>query len=262
MYLSLASEAYNRRWHLLTYEGTTNVSTGVQTLQPGVLDGPGYLIVRRLHSLMGIAFGGYLLVHLLVNASITQGGTVYQDQVDKIHGLPFLALIEVSAIFVPFLFHAFYGVWIAVNGRPNVVDYPYQRNVSYVLQRLSAVVILLFVLFHVLSLKFHLFGESLAFVAQDHALASIGRHMDFSWWLPWVIYPIGVVAAAYHTSNGIRSAAITWGLTISPLAQRRFATICGGLFVIMTTLGIVAVIAAAQIDPAALPPIEAIPKSH
>ena len=35
-----------------------------------------HFLLRRLHSLTGIVFGGYLVVHLLINATIAQGGTV------------------------------------------------------------------------------------------------------------------------------------------------------------------------------------------
>jgi len=229
------------------------VSTAETQADPAVcLCGPGYLLVRRLQSLTGLMFGGYLLVHLFVNATIAQGGSHYQQQVDKIHSLPFLQAIEWTAIFLPLLFHAVYGIWIAVNGRPNVGNYPYTRNSLYLLQRLSAAVILLFVLFHVLSLKYQMFGTELAFVPEGGALSSIARHMHASWLLPAVIYPIGIVAVTSHTANGLWTAAITWGLTISAASQRRFGQICVGLFVAMTIIGMVSVIAAARLAPSTL----------
>jgi len=48
-------------------------------------------LLRRLHSLTGLIFGGYILVHLLVNATLIQGNNpdVFQEQVNKIHSLPF-----------------------------------------------------------------------------------------------------------------------------------------------------------------------------
>ena len=200
-------------------------------------------------------FGGYIFVHLLVNASIAQGGAHYQEQVDKIHSLPFLEAIEWSGIFIPFLFHAFYGIWIAVIGRPNVVSYPYYRNVNYLLQRLSAVVILIFVLFHVLSLKFAFFGDNLVFIAKDQALASIGHHMNSSWLLPFVVYPLGVMASTYHTANGLWGAGISWGLTISAAAQRRFGYLCAGLGIMLAVVGVISIVGAARLVPAELPPV-------
>lgn len=216
------------------------------------LCGPGYLLVRRLQSLTGLMFGGYLLVHLVVNATIAQGGSHYQQQVDKIHSLPFLSVIEWTAIFLPLLFHAVYGIWITVNGRPNVSNYPYIRNSLYLLQRITAVIILLFALFHVLSLKYGMFGPDLTFVPEGGAMSSIARHMHASWLLPAVIYPIGILAVAFHSANGLWAAAITWGLTISAASQRRFGQMCVGLFVALTLIGTVAVIAAARLSPSTL----------
>lgn len=196
-------------------------------------------------------FGGYLIVHLTVNATIAQGDSMYQQQVDKIHSLPFLTAIEWSAIFIPVLFHAFYGIWITVNGRPNVGNYPYAKNIFYLLQRISAVIILLFLFFHVLSLKYGAFGESLAFEPHGGAMQSIARHFAASPWLPFVVYPLGVIAAAYHTANGFWTAAITWGLTVSSAAQKRFGQVCTGLGVVLAVLGLIAVVASVRLSQAA-----------
>lgn len=233
---------------------TAAVSDNASDLQ---LNGPTYLIIRRLQSLTGIMFGGYIIVHLLVNATIIQGGTHFQTQVDKIHSLPFLEAIEWSAIFLPFLFHAFYGIWIAVNGRPNVGNYPYSKNVYYLLQRISAVIILLFIFFHVLALKFQLFGNTLSFVPKTYALETISNHMHYSWWLPAIIYPIGILASAYHTANGFWTAAITWGLTISSASQRRFGYVCAVIFLVLTAFGITAIVGAMNVAPTVLPTIPA-----
>src|SRR6266498_2017547 len=92
---------------------------------PALLGSRQHFVLRRLHSLTGLVFGGYLIVHLLVNATIAQGGIVYQQQVDKIHSLPFLPVIEWSFIYLPILYHTIYGVWITLTGQPNVANYPY-----------------------------------------------------------------------------------------------------------------------------------------
>jgi succinate dehydrogenase cytochrome b subunit len=199
-------------------------------------------------------FGGYLIVHLVVNATIAQGTdpegiASYQTQVDKIHSLPFLEAVEWSAIFIPFLFHAFYGLYIAVTGRPNVGNYPFTKNVYYLLQRISAVIVLAFVFFHVLSLKFGAFGTALQFDAHGNAMTSIHTHMTYAWWMAALVYPIGILAATYHTANGFWTAAITWGLTVSSASQKRFGLICTGLFVVLTVFGLVALAAAVRYQP-------------
>ena len=213
------------------------------------LGGRYHFLLRRLHSLTGIVFGGYLVVHLLINATIAQGGRVYQTQVDKIHDLPFLPVIEWTFIYLPILFHTVYGVWITLTGQPNVNRYPYEKNWFYVLQRASAVVIVFFMVFHVLSLKYGLFSENLSF-EPHRALGTVGRHMDASFLITWFVYPLGILASCYHLANGFWTAAITWGLTISAASQRRWGYACAGLFALTFIAGIIALIAAARLDPA------------
>ncbi|MDQ3439325.1 MAG: hypothetical protein M3478_03135 [Planctomycetota bacterium] len=211
-----------------------------------LIGGRNHFLIRRLHSLTGIVFGGYLVVHLLVNATIARGPTEYQVQVDKIHSLPFLPVIEWTFIYLPILFHTVYGAWIIFTGQPNVGRYRYQKNIYYTLQRISAVVIVFFMVFHVLALKYGLFGQNLSF-DPDRALGTVGRHLD-NGFLVWVIYPIGILASCYHLANGFWAAAITWGLTISESAQRRWGLVCAGLFALTFIAGMIALIAGANLD--------------
>ena len=203
-----------------------------------------HFLLRRLHSLTGIMFGGYLFVHLVVNATIAQRGTVYQEQVNKIHALPWLSLIEWTFIYLPIIFHTVYGIWIFLSGQPNVTNYPYLKNWFYLLQRLTAFYIAAFLLFHVLSLKYGALGQSLAF-DPEHATRTIVIHMHQMPAVMWIVYTLGIFASAFHTANGFWTAAISWGLTISSGAQKRFGYVCGGLFAILLVAGMVALIAAA-----------------
>lgn len=206
-----------------------------------LLGGHHHFLLRRLHSLTGIIFGGYLVVHLIVNATIAQLGTHYQVQVNKIHDLPFLWAFEWGLIYLPILYHTVYGIWITLTGQPNIDRYPYAKNWFYLLQRISAIIIVLFMIFHLLTLKVGVW-QSLAFDAHA-ASQSVHRHMTSSWIIPWFIYPLGVLASCYHLANGFWTAAITWGLTISAAAQRRWGYACAGLFALTFICGMTAVIA-------------------
>lgn len=206
-------------------------------------------LLRRLHSLTGLIFGGYLIVHLLVNATLIQGRDpdVYQMQVDKIHSLPFLLGIEWAFIFLPILFHTVYGIWITLAARWNVGHYPYTKNIYYALQRVSAVIIAAFIAFHVLSMK-GLFGEALEFhYGPGQATPSVVRHINANWATAFVIYPVAILASCYHLANGFWTAAITWGLTISQGAQRRWGHVCAGLFVLTLACGMAAWFAAIRL---------------
>lgn len=206
-----------------------------------------YFLLRRLHSLTGLVFGGYLIVHLLVNATIAQGGNHYQEQVNKIHSLPFLPLIEWTFIYLPIIYHTIYGIWITITGQPNTSNYPYGKNWAYVAQRVSAIIIVLFMVFHVLSLKYHALGIGLGF--NPHAaMDTVGRHMDQSFFITWIVYPLGILASCFHLANGFWTAAITWGLTISAASQKRWGFVCAGLFVVTFAAGMIALIFAARLS--------------
>jgi succinate dehydrogenase / fumarate reductase cytochrome b subunit len=157
--------------------------------------------------------------------------------------------VEWTFIFLPILFHTVYGIWITLTGQPNVGNYPYAKNIFYVLQRISAIIIVLFILFHVLALKYGLFQTNYAF-EPEHALGTVGRHLQMPnhWFIVCVVYPIGILASCYHLANGFWTAAITWGLTVSNCAQRRWGYACAVLFAVTFIAGMTALIAGANLN--------------
>lgn len=237
---------------------------------------PTYFLLRRLHSLTGIVFGLYICVHLLVNATLIQGPandvprktaeaeaaavegpgsvkaaaieeahgrSIFQQQVDKIHSLPFLLAVEMSLIFLPLLIHTVYGIYVAVNGKPNTSHYGYVKNWFYLMQRVTAIILVAFIIFHVGSLWFGWFGKNLAFEAHN-AYQSTVRHMTASPLLWLVVYPLGVLAGTFHLANGFWTAGIAWGLTVSKRAQTRWGWVCILLFLFTTGCGFLAILGA------------------
>jgi succinate dehydrogenase/fumarate reductase cytochrome b subunit (b558 family) len=210
---------------------------------------PGYFLLRRLHSLTGVMFGGYICVHLLINATLIQGPhghgggkDVFQLQVDKIHSLPFLLAIELSFIFAPIVVHTLYGIYIMVNGKPNVGNYSYVKNWFYVMQRVTAVILIGFIVFHVGGM-FGWFGDNaLKFVPAD-AYRSTVAHIQIHWIVALIVYPLGVLAGTFHLANGFWAAGIAWGLTVSKQAQTRWGLVCIGLFLFTTACGFAAIAA-------------------
>lgn len=201
--------------------------------------GSHHFLLRRLHSLTGILFGLYVAFHLFINATIVQGGHVYQDQVNKIHVLPFLTGIEWAFIYLPIIFHTVYGFWIILSGQPNNGSYPYFKNGFYLLQRVSAIVLGAFIAFHVLAMK-GLLSHTMAF-DPHHATATTVSGIDTHWVVAFIVYPIGILAACFHTANGFWTAAVSWGLTISAAGQRRWGWVCAAVFCGMLLAGAIAI---------------------
>ncbi|MCA9279065.1 MAG: hypothetical protein H6815_13895 [Phycisphaeraceae bacterium] len=218
-----------------------------------------YFLFRRLHSLSGILpIGVFLIAHLTTNSSlmwgkfasrgehselgVLDGGVAYfQKEVSWINEqVPHLFLIE-TVLWVSILFHAVLGVYYARTGKSNTKRYAYQDNRRYALQRFTGYFAILYIFYHVATLRWgwdflvpggtkwsHEFAASTLAMAlrggSDWTLAGMGISL---------FYFLGITACVYHFANGLWTAAITWGITVSAPAQRRWGMACLGLGVVL-----------------------------
>ena len=187
-----------------------------------------HFVLRRLHSLSGVVpVGVFLMVHLWTNARAVYGRDAFGHAVGEIQSTPMLAWVELFAIFLPLAFHAVYGVVIAAQGSANVGRYAFTRNWMYVLQRVSGVVVLAFVLGHLWEFRVQkwLFGMSAsAFYPQLEA------HLAWTaFGVPWIAlgYLLGLAASVFHLANGLVTFCMSWGITVGRAAQRRAAWLFG-----------------------------------
>ncbi|MCA9267103.1 MAG: succinate dehydrogenase cytochrome b558 subunit [Planctomycetales bacterium] len=218
-------------------------------------------IIRRLHSLSGlIPVGAYMVVHLLVNASVNDSAATFQRNVFGIHSLgSFLPLIEWGFIFIPLLFHAIVGVVIVAGGVPNTQSYPYQGNFRYTAQRATGMIAFAFIMWHV----FHMHG----WFHSDWWLNSVARPLGGAKFAPYnaastlgaamqgagaaivvILYVVGLLSCVFHLSNGLWTMGITWGVWVSQSAQDRARTVCDGFGVLLAVVGLSAVYGAATVD--------------
>jgi succinate dehydrogenase / fumarate reductase cytochrome b subunit len=191
--------------------------------------------IRRLHSLLGIVpLGLYMAVHLTTNASLLNAPETFQRAVYLIHSPgKLLPLIEWGLIFAPLIFHAVLGVWIARSGKSNSGQYRYASNRRYTWQRWTGIIALVYLFFHILHLHgwFHaelwLSGvRRLGFASfrPYNAASTLVEAMQGYVWPAF--YLVGMLACVYHLANGLWTAGITWGLWISPQAQKRASKLC------------------------------------
>jgi succinate dehydrogenase / fumarate reductase cytochrome b subunit len=182
------------------------VRKGVQPLRAG--EGHSYLW-RRLHSLTGIVpIGAFLVEHILSNFETWNGPLAYAQQVKFLNSLPLVRLLEWAFIFIPLAFHALYGVWIAIRGRSNVNVYPWAGNWGYYMQRVTGIIALLYIGYHVWSQRFH--GVSLP---ENPAYAFHKVQVELSHPLILAVYIIAMVATCWHFAYGIWLFAAKWGIT-------------------------------------------------
>ena len=191
---------------------------------------------RRLHSLLGvIPVGLYLTVHLVVNHFATQGEEAYNKAVEFMGSLPFLIFLEIFVIYLPILYHAIYGLYIAFTAKNNVKRFGTFRNWMFVLQRITGVITLIFIAWHVWETRIAAaFGAEVNF----DMVADIVSNPAMLWF-----YIICIVGAVFHFANGLWSFFVSWGITVSPRSQQISTYVTLGFFVVLSIIGVRAILA-------------------
>src|ERR1700759_3652587 len=193
---------------------------GVQPLRAG--EGHSFFW-RKLHSLSGIVpIGAFLVEHILSNFEAIHGPLAYANQVKFLNSLPLVRVLEWAFIFILLAFHALYGVFIAFRGRSNVNVYPWAGNWGYLMQRITGIIALLYIVQHVWRQRFA--GVQLP----EHpgpAFANVQHELSHSWFR--AIYVIAMIATCWHFAYGIWLFAAKWGITPGNKARKNFGYICG-----------------------------------
>ncbi len=187
---------------------------------------------HRLHSLLGLfPVGVFLLLHLTANYQATRGAEAYNNAVAFMESLPFLIFLEFVLIYLPLLFHAVYGLYIAFQAKHNVNNFGYFRNHMFLWQRITGVITLIFVAWHVWETRI------------QYALGNVELNYDMmanilSNPLMVAFYTIGILSAVFHFSNGIWSFLVHWGITVGPRSQRIATYFTMGVFVLVSIIGL------------------------
>lgn len=190
--------------------------------------------VRRLHSVTGILpIGFFMLEHLFSISQAIFGAKAFDSTVAKLQGIPGLVFIEIMCIGIPIAFHAVYGLYVTYAAKNNPLSYSYFRNWMFYLQRLTAIITLLFVGWHVWVLRIGkaLYGTQITFSYMSQLLSDP---------IIFTIYVISVVAAIFHFANGLWTFLITWGITVGTRAQRAAMYGCCAVFLLLSSVGLMA----------------------
>jgi succinate dehydrogenase / fumarate reductase cytochrome b subunit len=211
-----------------------SVVSPVERGVPPIRAGQGHsFLLRRLHSLSGIIpIGAFLLEHFVSNAFATNGPRAYADQVKFLTGLPFVPVLEIVGIYIPLLYHAFYGFYIWFSGKSNVSDYPWAGNFMYAAQRWTGGIAFLYIAWHTYTMRFtgiHLLTNSQA------AFHKVQVELQNPWAASF--YLIGIIAASWHFSYGIFLFCAKWGITVSQTSRKWSARICLVLALTLISVG-------------------------
>ncbi len=187
---------------------------------------------RKLHSLLGvIPVGLFLIVHLTVNHFATRGEEQFTKATGVMESLPFLIVLELILIFLPLLYHAIYGLYIAFTAKNNVGRMGFFRNWMFLLQRVTGVITLIFLAWHVWETKI---AYMMGTVTNFYDMMTNILSSPFMFWF----YVVGLISTTFHFSNGLWSFCVSWGITISPRSQRISTYVTMVVFILLTIIGI------------------------
>ncbi|AXI40279.1 succinate dehydrogenase [Bacillaceae bacterium ZC4] len=191
---------------------------------------------RRLHSLLGVVpIGVFLIQHLTVNHFATRGEEAFNNAAHFMENLPFRYFLEIFVIFLPLLYHAIYGIYIAFTAKSNVGRFGYFRNWMFLLQRVTGIITLVFIAWHVWETRIAaMFGAEVNFDMMESILSNP---------VSLVLYIVGVLSAIFHFSNGLWSFAVSWGITVTPKSQLVSTYVTIGIFVLLSIVGLRAIFA-------------------
>lgn len=162
---------------------------------------PSAFFWRRLHSFMGLVLVIYIISHLLTNSQaafyLGEDGAGFIREVNWIHDLPYLPVVEFLVIFLPLFIHGAWGIrylWTSkTNSWPTDGAVPeltgYARNQFFTWQRLTSWVLLVGIFLHVVQMRVNHFPSSVQMgdhtyyvnaISFDEGLYTLGARLNFS----------------------------------------------------------------------------------
>ncbi len=121
-------------------------------------------LFKRLHSLFGLTLTLFLVEHLWTNAQsvTTINGKGFVQAVNWLHSLPFLGVIEILTLLIPFLIHIIWGILYTRKAKVNLLSKnlekptlrSFGKNWAFFLQRFSAILLIVGVAWHVYDMRF------------------------------------------------------------------------------------------------------------
>lgn len=189
---------------------------------------------RKLFSFLGLVpLAIYIVVHLTAQAQAWRGEAHYSELNESWHRNPYYWPLVAALIYFPLLYHAAYGLVLSFRGRPNLTRAPFFTNFKYLIQRVTAIGLLLFIPAHVYKTRIETTMQG----------GRIWDHMveGFHEPLTVAVYALSMLAMAFHVANGFWLGGITWGLTISRRAQRAWQTASIFIFLLLATMAGIAI---------------------
>ena len=208
-----------------------------------LIDSVPYILYKRIHSITGIFFiGGFVVAHF-INNSLAYNPKKLNELSESIHKNPLFPLVEITLIYIPLTLHMVIGSILLFKGKIDT-RIKSETNYRYILQKLSAYIIMKTLLFHLLTIRFN---EYLPKKFRELFNIPDKRDLTYQKVNVWFKKPLSlfgkltyysfVTSVAYHLSNGIWTSAITWGLAKTYERQVKLRKLSNIIFIGLTIWG-------------------------
>ena len=191
-----------------------------------------HFLLRRIHSLTGVVpVGLFLVYHLYLQLYLHYGSKIYNNEVNSFYDSPLATWALVIVVYIPLLFHSLLGVLLVFENKVQP-SYTYFSHLLYLLQRISGIGVLLFIIAHVWNAKL---GPWIAGTWGTHfEHLSSGFADPETGMLTKTVYLLGVLGAVFHFANGLNTFCMTWGIALTPTSQKRVRFFSILVFIILT----------------------------
>lgn len=192
----------------------------------------GSFIRSRLGSFLAVVpLTIWTIDHLWNNLAAFKGAEAWQSQVTEYsHPIAFVASSLVALL--PLALHTIWGIGRLRTSKVNIARYPYFNNLKYVLQRVSAVGILLFLGAHIWLAML----RPRLVMGRPEPFADIANEMAHH--VPTLlVYTLGVLGVSYHLANGLHTFAMGWGIATSRRALQKLQAVVWVVFVGLLAMG-------------------------
>lgn len=177
-----------------------------------------------------LPLGVWTVIHVWDNLAVFEGGEAWQSAVTG-YKHPASQIVTTLIVLGPLLIHTIWGIARLRSSRPNYPRYGYFGNLTYLLQRLSAAGVLLFIGAHL----WLAFLRPRIVEMRPEPFVEIAREMRHH--LPTLlVYVLGTLGVAYHLANGLYGFSFGWGLATSQRALRRVRVVSVITFVILLAM--------------------------
>lgn len=194
---------------------------------PATAPSSGFLRARVGSLLAVVPLGVWTAIHLWNNLSAFQGADAWEQSVTT-YSHPIAQLLTAIVVLLPLVLHTIWGFGRLLSTRPNNIRYGFLANFKYVLQRLSAIGVMLFLGAHLWLALLHprlVEGHPEPFADISHEMRTHTPTL--------VVYLLGTLGVCYHLANGLSTFAMGWGVVTSQRAMAKLNYVSGGVFVLL-----------------------------